>query len=392
MSKNNSNKGGGQPALDTLPANSPEAEQAVLGCILLSPQAVIPQCVESFQNSGGETFYDPRYRTIYDTAAVMHKAGEAVDIITLQQRLKDAGELERIGGVAFLVSCQDQTPSAANLEHYTSGGATVGTSLAPAIQLLMNRVSAIPLGAKVFSGLKNNFAIPRVQSNVTPQSLSEIAGLAQSDILFDQEALKPLRMPVQVKLSTQLVKQTDGGAEEIIRTVIRNAIGVKIDQLIYLGQGGNSEPVGIFNTPGVGVITYGGAATWAKILAAEKALADMNADSDALGWVVTPATRNAWKQASKIAATNFPQFLFESGSRVNDYPAIATNQLAANNQTVFGNFAELWILIWGDDIEIITDSITQGDKGKTVITAVVYWNFLLNHPQSFCVSTDSGAQ
>jgi len=49
---------------DRLPPHSPEAEQGVLGCILLSPVECLPAFVEAFKG-GSEAFYDPRHRCIY---------------------------------------------------------------------------------------------------------------------------------------------------------------------------------------------------------------------------------------------------------------------------------------------------------------------------------------
>jgi replicative DNA helicase len=48
----------------------------------------------------------------------MYSDNEAIDLITLQQRLKDKGLLEQVGGVAYLLQLQDAAPSAANLSYY----------------------------------------------------------------------------------------------------------------------------------------------------------------------------------------------------------------------------------------------------------------------------------
>lgn len=105
------------PKVDRLPPHSPEAEQGVLGCILISPNECLPQCAEKFQ-AGAEVFYDLRHQLIYNTLLEMHRAGEGIDLITLQQRLKNVGHLDEIGGLAYLSSLPDTVPSAANLTYY----------------------------------------------------------------------------------------------------------------------------------------------------------------------------------------------------------------------------------------------------------------------------------
>jgi replicative DNA helicase len=105
------------PKLDRLPPHAPEAEQGVLGCVLLSPNECVGQCVEKFK-SGAEVFYDLRHQAIYETLAEMYDHREAIDLITLQQRLKDKQRLEEVGGIAYLGSLPDMVPSAANLSYY----------------------------------------------------------------------------------------------------------------------------------------------------------------------------------------------------------------------------------------------------------------------------------
>ena len=71
--------------LDRLPPHSPEAEQGVLGCVLLSPNECMGECIEKLKDDGQQVFYDLRHQTIYEALATMYDAREAVDIITLQQ-------------------------------------------------------------------------------------------------------------------------------------------------------------------------------------------------------------------------------------------------------------------------------------------------------------------
>ena len=104
--------------LDRLPPHSPEAEQGVLGCVLLSPNECMGECIEKLKDDGQQVFYDLRHQTIYEALATMYDAREAVDIITLQQKLKDKQLLEQIGGIAYLSQLQDSVPSAANLSYY----------------------------------------------------------------------------------------------------------------------------------------------------------------------------------------------------------------------------------------------------------------------------------
>jgi replicative DNA helicase len=107
-----------RPAADRLPPHSEEAERGVLGCVLLSPNDTMGECVARFK-MGAEVFYDLRHQTIYETLVQMFDTREAIDLITLQQRLKDRQLLEQVGGLAYLAALPDAVPSAANLNYYT---------------------------------------------------------------------------------------------------------------------------------------------------------------------------------------------------------------------------------------------------------------------------------
>ena len=74
--------------VDRLPPHSTEAEQGVLGCILLSPNDCIGHCILKF-TSGPEVFYDLRHRAVYEVLVDMYDRKAAIDLITVQQILKD---------------------------------------------------------------------------------------------------------------------------------------------------------------------------------------------------------------------------------------------------------------------------------------------------------------
>ena len=102
---------------DRLPPHSAEAEQGVLGCILLDPNASLGLCLETLKD-GSEAFYDLRHREIYAALVEMYDQREAIDVITVQQRLKDRKLLDQVGGISYLLTLQDAVPSASNVTYY----------------------------------------------------------------------------------------------------------------------------------------------------------------------------------------------------------------------------------------------------------------------------------
>src|SRR5882672_2900309 len=105
----------GAATLDRLPPNSSEAEMGVLGCQLLAPNECVGEVVEKLKDDGAEAHYDLRHQVIQKELFEMFNARQPIDLITLQQRLKDKQLLEQVGGIAYLSQLQDSVPSAANL-------------------------------------------------------------------------------------------------------------------------------------------------------------------------------------------------------------------------------------------------------------------------------------
>ncbi len=99
-----------------LPPHSDEAEQGTLGCVLLSPQDALSEAEE--RGVTDAWFYDLRNRLLWATLTAMNAEGKGIDLITVQQRLRDQGQLNDCGGLAYLAGLPDLVPSAANLGYY----------------------------------------------------------------------------------------------------------------------------------------------------------------------------------------------------------------------------------------------------------------------------------
>ncbi len=102
---------------DRLPPHSNEAEMGVLGCQLLDPNICI---AEVYQKTRGDVSanYDLRHQEIQRTLFEMFAERTPIDLITVQEHLKNRGLLEQIGGIMYLDELQEAVPSAANLSYY----------------------------------------------------------------------------------------------------------------------------------------------------------------------------------------------------------------------------------------------------------------------------------
>ena len=105
------------PAGYTPPANA-EAEQSVLGAILVRPE-VMDRIADMIIP---EDFYREAHGRIYKAMLDLYGKGEPVDLVTVSALLKERGQLEGVGGPAFLAGLSEQVGFAANADYYANLG------------------------------------------------------------------------------------------------------------------------------------------------------------------------------------------------------------------------------------------------------------------------------
>ena len=101
-------------SIDRLPPQSIEAEQSVLGALLIDRDAVI----EVAELLRPEDFYRADHGTIYAAILALYERREPVDIVTVSEVLERDGQLEQVGGSAYLTSLINLTPTAVNAVYY----------------------------------------------------------------------------------------------------------------------------------------------------------------------------------------------------------------------------------------------------------------------------------
>jgi replicative DNA helicase len=104
----------GELLLDRIPPQNVEAEQAVLGAILLDGDAL----VTAMERITSDDFYRGSHQRIFEAMIELNADGEPVDLITLTARLQDKQQLEEVGGVSYLSELANSVPTAANIDYY----------------------------------------------------------------------------------------------------------------------------------------------------------------------------------------------------------------------------------------------------------------------------------
>ena len=100
--------------IERVPPQNLEAEQAVLGAMLIEKEA-IARVTELLK--GGD-FYREAHRLIFEAMLDLYNRNEAVDMITVIELLKREDHLERVGGIAYVTSLANRVPTAANVHYH----------------------------------------------------------------------------------------------------------------------------------------------------------------------------------------------------------------------------------------------------------------------------------
>jgi hypothetical protein len=104
------------PAIDRLPPQDVQAEQSVLGGMLISKDAI----AEAAERLKSNDFYRPAHETLYEAMVDLFSRGEPVDAITVADELTKRGTLQRVGGHAYLHDLIQSVPTAANVGYYAA--------------------------------------------------------------------------------------------------------------------------------------------------------------------------------------------------------------------------------------------------------------------------------
>jgi replicative DNA helicase len=103
-------------SLSRMPPHNMEAEQSVLGCMLLDKESVAT--ATDFLKA--EDFYAEAHKEIFESMLDIYDHGDPVDLVTVTEQLRQRGTLEAVGGVAYISDLSMVVPSTANIRYYVS--------------------------------------------------------------------------------------------------------------------------------------------------------------------------------------------------------------------------------------------------------------------------------
>jgi len=102
------------PSLHKLPPQNIEAEESILSAVLIDGSTLL----DIVEILSPEDFYRTAHQKIFTAVTELFAKSEPVDLVTVANKLKEKGQLEDVGGAAYLAQLVDTVPLAVNAEHY----------------------------------------------------------------------------------------------------------------------------------------------------------------------------------------------------------------------------------------------------------------------------------
>jgi HK97 family phage major capsid protein len=273
----------------------------------------------------------------------------------------------------------------------SSGFTGTGDTVDPITVALRPHSMLAGAGANIRDGAYNDVPMPVVTTGATAEWLASVGDATKSDLVFGEKVLQPKRVHVFTKISRQWLLQGGSEAEPMLREELVRAVAQLIDTAGIAGSGASNQPTGILSAASVGSVTFGAAATVAKLADFEAAVGTANADtpSSRLAWVINSATRAKWRTIPKVSGGG--AMLLGDDNRAIGHPAFATNAAGAGNKAVFGDFSQLVVHFFAP-IGVLMNPYTQAKDGFVEVHVFAYVDIGVRRPTAFAKSSDSAAQ
>lgn len=155
-----------------VPPHSKEAEESVLGALLLDKDAIIS--VAEFLLP--DDFYDERHKDIYKAVISLYEERTPVDVLTVTEKLKQQKDIKKVGGASYLTDIANKVPTAAHVEHY--GKIVKDLSIKRNLMQAASKIVEMSLNESLTS------------SDLMDRAESEVFSLSQKNV---KKAFRPIR-------------------------------------------------------------------------------------------------------------------------------------------------------------------------------------------------------
>jgi HK97 family phage major capsid protein len=272
------------------------------------------------------------------------------------------------------------------------------------VDILRNRLAIGRLGATMLYGLSANIDIPKKLTGTSLGFVTEIAALAETNITTGKISMSPKRIGGYIEYSKQAVIQSAIAVEPLLRRDILDQYALEVETAAFNGSGSGSNPRGLRNTSGVGLVVggaNGAQPNWGHIVGLETAVADVNCDPDVTsGYLLNTRARGWFKTQQKAA--NLPFIWDNGGTPLNGYRAEVSNLVPRNltKGTAVGTCSNITFgcdwnsLIVGTfgAMELLIDETSQAVNGLNRLILNAFIDVGVRRAADFAMMEDAIAQ
>jgi HK97 family phage major capsid protein len=258
------------------------------------------------------------------------------------------------------------------------------------------------LGVTYMTEMHGNFALPRQSGIGTVTWVAESTSVGSTGQTVDQVLCTPKTVGAYTDQSRRFLEQLSINPEMFVRNDLSNILSRGIETAVYNGTGA-PQPTGILQAAGITQIialgTNGGNPSYQAAVQLEEQLGKANADVGNMAYLTTAAGKATMKMTPKqgLSQTTYvPEFLWEKGGIINEYPAYSTNLVPSNltkgsgtalSAWLFANWMEAILAFW-TGMDVLVDPYTGGPAGTIRIVVLQDCDFEYRHANSFAYCND----
>lgn len=291
------------------------------------------------------------------------------------------------------------------------GGYTVETMLDTSrmVDFLFNQPRCKEAGITMLMGLQGNVDIPTEDgSGMGITWVAEDGSLGETNTNFGLINLRPKTAGAYMRVTRQMMLQTELSIEAYMRSRLQIAMALGIDNAVIAGTGLGNQPTGILNTAGIGSValgTNGGAPTYDALVDVETVFGNNNMDQLGNGptWMLNPKGRGKLRKTLQNNISG-AAYLWERGGQVAGdgeilgYKALTTNQIPSNltkgtgtnlSAVIAGYWNQVFLGQWGV-VDLVANPFADDDfkKGAIKIRIFTTLDVLIARAKAFVAITD----
>lgn len=238
-------------------------------------------------------------------------------------------------------------------------------------------------GFTILPGLQQNIDIPKqVGGSTISIPASEGGGFLETSITFGQLLLSPKEIGAFVEITRKLLVQSSPAIDALVSLDLMRQMALKTNKLALFGTGATGEPLGVFNTSGVGTFPGAGISRSAAL----EAMADIGSANvvGTLKWLCNNATKALLMGRDQTAG--YGQWLMDDQGVMVGFEDICSEQMAAN-YLALGKWDEVVVGQFGS-MEILYDRNTLSNSGGLRIAVYDLIDCGLKHPGAVSYASD----